>query len=133
MRRIVILAGAVYFKPQLMNYSEKLKDPRWQSKRFEILERDGFMCTNCKSEIHLHVHHLGYIFNKDPWQYENDMLITLCKDCHTNLTEIKNEVISMVNYNFYDLKRLELIRDILSSCVEFNSNQMESLLNQLKS
>ena len=30
-----------------MGYSEKLKDPRWQKKRLEILERDNFRCQYC--------------------------------------------------------------------------------------
>ena len=28
-------------------YLEKLKDPRWQKKRLEILERDGWKCMAC--------------------------------------------------------------------------------------
>jgi len=68
-----------------MTYAEKLKDPRWQKKRLEILERDGFECQVCWSdEKELHVHHKLYKNGYDPWEYGNDDLETLCKDCHKN-------------------------------------------------
>lgn len=67
----------------MVTYSEKLKDPRWQKKRLQILERDKFQCQDCghKGKT-LHVHHKYYIFKKDPWEYPDDLLITLCEDCH---------------------------------------------------
>ena len=64
-------------------YHEKLKDPRWQKKRLEILERDGWSCKFCgSSEKTLHIHHLFYFKGKDPWEIHNGFLITLCEDCH---------------------------------------------------
>jgi hypothetical protein len=30
-----------------MKYSDKLKDPRWQKKRLEVFERDGWCCQCC--------------------------------------------------------------------------------------
>ncbi len=66
-----------------MTYLEKLKDPRWQIKRLEILERDENECRRCHTcEIRLEVHHLRYIKNHEPWEYENEDLITLCMFCH---------------------------------------------------
>lgn len=32
-----------------MSYAEQLKDPRWQKKRLEILNRDEWKCTWCLS------------------------------------------------------------------------------------
>lgn len=64
-------------------YSILLKDPRWQKKRLKILERDGWECNGCgNSETTLHVHHLHYHKNKDPWEYDDNYLISLCEDCH---------------------------------------------------
>jgi hypothetical protein len=64
-------------------YSEKLKDPRWQKKRLEIFERDKWMCQKClNKDLTLHVHHLWYLNNKEPWEYDNDLLLTLCTSCH---------------------------------------------------
>lgn len=64
-------------------YSEKLKNPRWQKKRLEIFERDGWKCRACQDEKStLHVHHLVYEKGKEPWDYDNAKLVTLCEECH---------------------------------------------------
>lgn len=68
-----------------MTYHEKLKDPRWQRKRLEVLNRDSFTCQNpeCRSTTKtLHIHHKRYFYGMEPWDYPNDLLITLCFDCH---------------------------------------------------
>lgn len=64
-------------------YSQLLKDPRWQKRRLEIMQRDNFTCQICgHSDIPLHVHHVFYKDNIKPWEYEDKALITLCEDCH---------------------------------------------------
>lgn len=66
-------------------YLEKLKDPRWQKKRLEILERDEWTCRSCGNKKKtLHVHHQKY--SRYPWSINSDFLITYCEDCH-NLIE----------------------------------------------
>jgi hypothetical protein len=66
-----------------MKYSDKLRDPRWQKKRLEIFERDGFACQSCGDNTEmLCVHHLYYEKGKEPWEYENEALLTLCNPCH---------------------------------------------------
>ena len=66
-----------------MTYSQKLKDPRWQKKRLQILERDNWKCKGClDSERTLHVHHLSYEKGKEPWEYDDLNFITLCEECH---------------------------------------------------
>ncbi|MFX0136941.1 MAG: HNH endonuclease [Candidatus Hodarchaeota archaeon] len=64
-----------------MNYSEKLKDPRWQEKRKEILKRDNYKCQHC-GDTGNQAHHLEYKLNRQPWEYNNEELITLCDACH---------------------------------------------------
>lgn len=65
-------------------YAEKLKDPRWQKKQFEILNRDGFLCLICGDyKSTLHVHHRYYINGREPWDYPNHLLATLCDSCHS--------------------------------------------------
>lgn len=67
----------------MTNYSEKLRDPRWQKKRLEILDRDKFTCQLCNDKkTTLNVHHKEYISGRDVWQYSNKMLITYCETCH---------------------------------------------------
>lgn len=64
-------------------YSEKLKTPAWQKRRLEVFKKDGWKCTVCHNDkIELQVHHLDYISGFDPWEYPDDMLITLCSICH---------------------------------------------------
>jgi hypothetical protein len=60
----------------------KLRDPRWQKKRLEILSRDEWMCQSCfDSESTLVVHRRRYLAGRDPWDYPDSLLITLCEEC----------------------------------------------------
>lgn len=69
-----------------MKYAEKLKDPRWQKKRLEVFNRDGFKCCHCYADDKtLHVHHLIYLPGKEPWDYDMDCFLTLCYECHEYL------------------------------------------------
>lgn len=75
-----------------MTYSEKLKHPKWQKKRLQILSRDKFTCKKCgDTETQLHVHHKEYISGNDPWDYDNKLLITLCEDCHSIIEKLKTD------------------------------------------
>jgi hypothetical protein len=77
-------------------YSEKLLDPRWQKKRLKIMERDNFSCTCCNDDkLSLQVHHLSYKGN--PWDVDDNQLITLCLDCH-GLYEFLKKRKESVNY-----------------------------------
>jgi hypothetical protein len=68
-----------------ITYSEKLQDPRWIKKKDEICTRDNFSCRICyTTQKPMHVHHLTYFFDKEPWDYDNDLLKTLCKKHHEN-------------------------------------------------
>lgn len=67
----------------MKTYQYKLKDPRWQKKRLEILNRDNWSCIICGNDkATLHVHHTYYENNKEPWEYENKTLLTFCDSCH---------------------------------------------------
>jgi len=66
-----------------MTYKGKLIDIRWQKKRLEIYKRDKFQCRSCYAhEGSMHVHHLRYLMKHEPWEYDDDDLITLCDNCH---------------------------------------------------
>ena len=80
----------------MSNYSELLKDPRWQKKRLEVLDRDQWFCQACRdSESTLHVHHIRYT-SKFPWETPNHLLVTLCESCHSKEEALRD-------YDFYDL------------------------------
>lgn len=77
------------------SYSEKLKDPRWQKKRLEILERDEWACQVCGDDKStLNVHHKKYLRKKEPWDYPSDLLVTLCVDCHEKEKEFLEAYLS---------------------------------------
>lgn len=68
-----------------MSYSDKLRDPRWQKKRLEVMQRDKFSCCHCgASDKTLNVHHAFYVKNRDVWDYPMFSLVTLCEDCHVS-------------------------------------------------
>lgn len=81
-----------------MNYSEKLKHPKWQKKRLEVLEKANFTCELCgETEVPLHVHHKTYQKNKDPWEYHTSLLAAYCSDCHKWVEEQKAEIKRVVD------------------------------------
>lgn len=83
--------------PARRSYAEKLKDPRWQKKRLEILERDGWACRYCSDkETTLHVHHKKY--NGEPWEALADDLETACEDCHKIIERMKDAETWMLEF-----------------------------------
>lgn len=65
------------------SYSEKLQNPLWQRKRLEIFDRDNWTCQQCGDKTtQLEIHHTSYWSQFEPWEYPNDMLITVCHRCH---------------------------------------------------
>jgi ribosomal protein S27AE len=75
-----------------MKYADKLKDPRWQKKRLEIFNRDRFACVRCGDDKSmLSVHHFRYIPGREPWEYCDDMLTTLCPECHAIETDTRKD------------------------------------------
>lgn len=84
----------------MSNYAQKLKDPRWQRKRLEIMERDKFACQRCQStENTLNVHHRTYRKGAEPWDYENENFVTLCEGCHQDAEYQKNMILSCLQWN----------------------------------
>lgn len=69
-------------KAKAAEYAEMLKDPRWQKKRLQILERDNWTCRDTgKTDEQLQVHHCWYA-KGPPWETPDEYLLTLCKSAH---------------------------------------------------
>ena len=69
----------------MTDYWQKLKDPRWQKKRLEVLQLKDFCCEICgDGESPLNVHHKEYFKGREPWDYENNQLAVICESCHKN-------------------------------------------------
>lgn len=120
-----------------MTYGEKLKSPKWQKKRLEILERDKFTCTMCGSkEKQLHVHHKVYIFDKDPWDYEDQFYITFCEDCHFQEECNKSFIKNIIKYNVYKgvtyTELRPLFENVLSKYVKEKGMTFDELQNFCK-
>lgn len=115
-------------------YSEKLKDPRWQKKRLEILQRDEFMCQHCYDKNNtLHVHHKCYNAGKEPWDIESEKLITLCEDCHKKEPEIFNgyldELDTYIKSNYSSKGVFDLLHALANKKFEGDPNAMVSIIN----
>lgn len=55
------------------------------------MERDEFTCQRCLNKDQmLIVHHLSYA--GEPWDATDEMLITLCKDCHDYEHQAKKQM-----------------------------------------
>lgn len=75
---------------KVTTYSQKLEHPKWQKKRLEILSRDNYTCQLCSdTETQLHVHHHEYRKGCQPWEYDNDVLVSYCKHCHLAVEYLK--------------------------------------------
>jgi 5-methylcytosine-specific restriction endonuclease McrA len=109
-----------------MNYKEQYQHPKWLKKRFEVLERDGYKCTNCgENQKNLNVHH--YFYNKgwNVWDYNSMHLTTFCDDCHNKWHEIKDGLDVM-----FSVKTNHLYQ--LSEIIRLARNKTQSELNEIK-
>jgi hypothetical protein len=118
----------------VMNYSEKLKNPKWQRRRLEILEDRDWTCERCRSkEKTLNVHHSVYHKGFDPWEYSNDDLIVLCEDCHKTihtLLQTVQKTICECAYYTQDIDNFdfhEMIVSILEDRVIYNFVKSQAL------
>lgn len=70
------------------SYGALLLRPEWKLKRQRILRRDNYTCQFCGATTDLQVHHRQYHYIgrlemfKDPWDYPDECLITICRRCH---------------------------------------------------
>lgn len=69
-----------------LSYYDKLKDPRWQKLRLEVMQHNEFRCECCMDNSKtLNVHHKEYFKDFEPWDYQIWQLACLCEECHENL------------------------------------------------
>lgn len=108
-------------------YAEKLKDPRWQKKRLEILSRDNWSCYWCgDTESTLHVHHTVYV-GENPWDTWDECLLTLCEGCHSvhhlKLSELELFLIGCIRCRDKgDMEAIKLLNKFVTRVV--NQRQM---------
>ena len=79
-----------------IRYSQELQNTHWKLKADNIRIRDKHKCRLCNATgTQLDVHHLRYIEGREPWEYDDGDLVTLCHKCHEKLHD---------EINFYQLK-----------------------------
>lgn len=111
----------------MSTYQEKLKDPRWQKKRLEILNRDNWTCKCCgDQETTLHVHHRKYS-DGDPWDTEDNDLFTLCELCHQAehdkaFIELRSAVLHGIDSSFLN-KDIFYIDVLIAKLLEYKKRK----------
>jgi hypothetical protein len=89
-------------------YWKLLRDPRWQRKRLEILQRSDFSCEVCgATDQTLNVHHRIYRKGAAPWEYADNELQALCEECHEahhGLEKVLKTALAQLNID--DLERV---------------------------
>lgn len=114
-----LVVGLPFFttmKKKKDTYVDLLKDPRWQKKRLEIMQRDNFTCQHCGcQDKELQIHHLIYHKDYKPWEYDSEELITLCNRCHEVETEYNNILYSNFCYLKTIAGRMGLSKQLLDA------------------
>lgn len=107
----------------MSTYLEKLKDPRWQRCRLEVMERDDFACRHCGDrESTLNVHHTYYERGLQPWEYDRESLLCLCESCHHKAEDVRQAVVfTLGQLTLGEQDRvLKFARDMLNMHEEFD-------------
>jgi Zn finger protein HypA/HybF involved in hydrogenase expression len=112
-----VFCPVVHLTPGMENemttYAEKLRDPRWQRLRLEVMQRAKFKCENCwDSETNLQIHHPAYKIGANPWDYDKSELLCYCEECHKAATKAQKKFKAMAFTNpakFAEL--MEMISD----------------------
>lgn len=72
-------------------YTVRRDCDEWKSFAKQQYALHGYACTLCKrGNTQLNVHHWAYDSNRDPWDYRDDEVTVLCRDCHQTLHEHLN-------------------------------------------
>lgn len=71
-----------------LRYKNLLSYPEWKFLRERILARDHHKCVKCGKTERLNVHHNYYVKDKKPWEYSDDVFVTLCVDCHCRIHDL---------------------------------------------
>ena len=70
-----------------LSYTEQLQDQRWIDKSDKIKERDNNTCQICGTKEHyVYVHHICYLPDTLAWEYDDELLQTVCRKHHEQLT-----------------------------------------------
>jgi 5-methylcytosine-specific restriction endonuclease McrA len=113
-------------------YADKLKDPRWQRRRLQILQKSDFSCMKCDAEDQtLHVHHLIYEKGKEPWEYSDELLVPLCDQCHKEVAETQLNISRLLAH--FPVEFLDQLNDAIVDIVTAPDHPFEAWSKWIKS
>ena len=115
-----------------LNYSEKLRDPRWQQARLKIFERDDWTCQLCGgTETTLAVHHRYYESGREPWDYPQEAFLTVCEICHAGERDERRQaegyLLRVLGKSGADFGNLDRLASALDKKGLLNENQWQFL------
>ena len=112
----------------MSKWSSAFRDSRWQQMRLKVMERDQWQCQSCgdKGEgVTLNVHHIYYEKGKAPWEYDDDVLITWCEECHKSRHKLQKQLLKHLSkFTIWDLTSIEPIlgcRELIISLGDMNA------------
>jgi hypothetical protein len=114
----LLLKGFNFFNYVMLNYKEQLTHPNWQKLKLRIFERDNYACRVCGNNEHqLSVHHLCYLPKTLLWEYDDELMVTVCPEhseyLNKELPIIAGKIQLQLIGQKFDLFRLETLSEIL--------------------
>lgn len=99
------------FTPAQKQYHEKLRDPRWQRRKTEIMQAALFRCEDCTSDKKtLNVHHCYYLKGKEPWEHPDALLICVCEECHKIRQKVETDIHINIAFMIREKPLAELVK-----------------------
>jgi len=118
-----------------LTYKQQINHPKWQRRRLEVMERDGFQCQVCfDRNKKQNVHHKYYIYNKLIWEYPDELLLTVCEDCHKKIhTFIEKDITltKIVEYLMINKTDFIIIMERIKELYNQQPYNFEKTLNRL--
>ena len=76
-------------------FARQYEDPRWQYRSKALIQKRR-SCEWCNRADRLSVHHGFYEPGVKIWEYPDDVLWVLCKNCHATMDEFRRTVQRLV-------------------------------------
>lgn len=105
-------------------YQRKLRDPKWQRRRLDILQSANWKCqepTCLSPELNLQIHHLYYVREREPWEYPDEAFLCLCENCH----ERRGMVERSLKIEIFTLTRLVPIQRLKSIVLDLVAQKIK--------
>lgn len=114
------------------DYSIKLRNPKWQRRKSEIMLRDNFKCQICGDmENTLNVHHIRYVKGREPWEYDDNELITLCEKCHErrkSFDDINKRTVALLSRGIMKEEIIGLLQCAIDAYDNGNARAIEEMV-----